>query len=459
MKRFHKSVAFLLCLCLLLGAFAPMASAASAPSIVCTTDGMTLIDGTTENMIFTITRAYPSEKYVVDIYNASGISVAYSEGEVDQDTARVDLYLPLESSRLGLGVGKYTVKYYLSYYTDSQWKNTEVKTASFQVLKNTCGGNHRFGAAVTVQAPTCSRTGLGKVTCSVCSHVSYVELNPKHTYTDAADQKCNVCGWTRQAPTLVNQGGVWKYYDDGFFTEATTLVQYNGNWYYVRGGKVDFSATTLVLHNGSWYYVRSGKVDFSATTLVLYNGIWYYVRKGKVDFSATTLVQYNGGWYYVRGGKVDFSATTLVQYNGSWWYVRGGKLDTGVTSLVSFNGGWYYIVKGKLAANTTTLVRHNGVWWYVKNGRLDNTATTLVSFNGSWWYVKNGRLDTTATKLVNYNGGWWYVQSGKLAAGTTTLVKHNGVWYYVRNGKVDFSYNGTFRFMYQDYTIVNGRVV
>ena len=393
MKRFHKSVAFLLCLCLLLGAFAPMASAASAPSIVCTTDGMTLIDGTTENMIFTITRAYPSEKYVVDIYNASGISVAYSEGEVDQDTARVDLYLPLESSRLGLGVGKYTVKYYLSYYTDSQWKNTEVKTASFQVLKNTCGGNHRFGAAVTVQAPTCSRTGLGKVTCSVCSHVSYVELNPKHTYTDAADQKCNVCGWTRQAPTLVNQGGVWKYYDDGFFTEATTLVQYNGNW------------------------------------------------------------------YYVRGGKVDFSATTLVQYNGSWWYVRGGKLDTGVTSLVSFNGGWYYIVKGKLAANTTTLVRHNGVWWYVKNGRLDNTATTLVSFNGSWWYVKNGRLDTTATKLVNYNGGWWYVQSGKLAAGTTTLVKHNGVWYYVRNGKVDFSYNGTFRFMYQDYTIVNGRVV
>ena len=97
MKRFHKSVAFLLCLCLLLGAFAPMASAASAPSIVCTTDGMTLIDGTTENMIFTITRAYPSEKYVVDIYNASGISVAYSEGEVDQDTARVDLYLPLEN--------------------------------------------------------------------------------------------------------------------------------------------------------------------------------------------------------------------------------------------------------------------------------------------------------------------------------------------------------------------------
>ena len=50
----------------------------------------------------------------------------------------VHLYLPLESSRLGLGVGKYTVKYYLSYYTDSQWKNTEVKTASFQVaLKRT----------------------------------------------------------------------------------------------------------------------------------------------------------------------------------------------------------------------------------------------------------------------------------------------------------------------------------
>ena len=437
MKRFHKSVAFLLCLCLLLGAFAPMASAASAPSIVCTTDGMTLIDGTTENMIFTITRAYPSEKYVVNIYNASGISVAYSEGEVDQDTARVDLYLPLESSRLGLGVGKYTVKYYLSYYTDSQWKNTEVKTASFQVLKNTCGGNHRFGAAVTVQAPTCSRTGLGKVTCSACSHVSYVDLSPKHTYTDAADQKCNVCGWTRQAPTLINQGGVWKYYDDGFFTEATTLVQYNGRWYYVS--------------KGLW--------DTGYTGLVQYKGVWYYVKDGRLDTTTTGLIKYNSSWWYVRGGKLDTGVNTLVKFNGEWWYVIGGKVASQITSLVSFNGGWYYIVKGKLAANTTTLVKHNGVWWYVKNGRLDNTATTLVSFNGSWWYVKNGRLDTTATKLVNYNGSWWYVQSGKLAAGTTTLVKHNGVWYYVRNGKVDFSYNGTFRFMYQDYTIVNGRVV
>ena len=415
MKRFHKSVAFLLCLCLLLGAFAPMASAASAPSIVCTTDGMTLIDGTTENMIFTITRAYPSEKYVVNIYNASGISVAYSEGEVDQDTARVDLYLPLESSRLGLGVGKYTVKYYLSYYTDSQWKNTEVKTASFQVLKNTCGGNHRFGAAVTVQAPTCSRTGIGKVTCSACSHVSYVDLSPKHTYTDAADQKCNVCGWTRQAPTLINQGGVWKYYDDGFFTEATTLVQYNGRWYYVSKGLWDTGYTGLVQYKGVWYYVKDGRLDTTTTGLIKYNSSWWYVRGGKVDFSATTLVLYNGSWYYVRKGKVDFSATTPVLYNGGWYYVRGGKVDF--------------------------------------------SATTLVRYSGSWWYVVNGRLSSTTTGLVQYNGSWWYVQSGKLASTTTTLVNRNGVWYYVNNGKVDFSYNGTFYFNNKNYTVVNGRAV
>ena len=106
---------------------------------------------------------------------------------------------------------------------------------------------------------------------------------------------------------LYHEENGWNYYEDGEWSNATTLVKYNGNWFYVRGGYVRFSGTTLCKYNGSWFYVKGGYVRFNEETLCLYNGVWYYVNSGVVNFAANEKVNYNGGTYNVENGIVVFN--------------------------------------------------------------------------------------------------------------------------------------------------------
>lgn len=371
MKHLRKSIAFLLSLVLLLGICSPVAvKGAAVPTIQCTTQGMTIAKGASGDLVFTINSAYAQEKYYITIYDPSGVEVAYTDEDVAAETAVVELTIPVDSGSLNMAAGKYTVKFYLSYYSNSKWNNTDTMTAYFYVLENTCQDSHRYGTTETVIAPTCDRSGKGKQTCTVCSYVAFTKISAKHTYSDSADQTCNVCGWVKKDPTLIKQDGIWRYYVDGYFTEATTLVKYQY----------------------AWYYVKNGVLDSSYTGLVKFNGGWYYVRGGKVDFSATTLVKYNGSWWYVVNGKLSSSTIGLVKWNGEWWYVVNGKVASNTTTLVNHYGGWYYIYKGKLASKTTTLVKYNGIWYYVSNGKVD------FGYNGTFYYcykyytVKNGRV-------------------------------------------------------------------
>ena len=393
MKRLRNCIAFLLSLVLLLGAFSPaVATAAAVPSITADRDGMTIIKGTTEELVFTIIREYAKENYNLQVYDPSGVEVAYAEGEINMDNTVVELSIPVDSGRLKLQAGKYTVKYHLSYYSGSKWNNTAVKTMTFRVLEKGCSGSHRFGTVQTVTASTCTAAGTGKATCSVCSYVTFTELSPAHIYSSSTDTKCNACGWTRQAPKLVEENGIWKYYDDGIFTKATTMVQHKGNWYYVVDGLLAYKYTGLVKYNGNWYYVVNGKLNSSATTLVKHSGEWWYVVNGKVASGHTGLVKYNNEWWYIVKGKVASKTTDLVKYNGEWWYVVKGKIAGKTTTLVNYNGGWYYILKGKLAAKTTTLVKYNGIWYYVANGKVDFGFNGKVYYNYKYYTVKNGRV-------------------------------------------------------------------
>ena len=393
MKRLCNAMAFLLSLVLLFGAFSPaVATAAAVPSITSERDGMTVIKGTTENLVFTIIREFDKEKYDIKVYGPSGLEVAYAEGDVNMDTATVELSIPVDSNRLRMEAGKYTVKYCLSYYSGSKWNNTVLKTMTFRVLEKGCSGTHKFGAVQTVAQSTCNVAGTGKATCSVCSYVTFMELNPAHIYSDSADTRCNACGHTRQSPMLVEENGTWKYYDDGIFTKATTMVQHKGNWYYVVDGLLAYKYTGLVKYNGNWYYVVNGKLNYSATTLVKYNNEWWYVVNGKLISGYTGLVKYNGEWWYIVKGKVASKTTTLVKYNGEWWYVVKGKIAGKTTTLVNYNGGWYYILKGKVASKTTTLVKYNGIWYYVANGKVDFGYNGKAYYNYKYYTVRNGRV-------------------------------------------------------------------
>lgn len=131
---------------------------------------------------------------------------------------------------------------------------------------------------------------------------------------------------------LYHEENGWNYYEDGEWSNATTLVKYNGSWWYVEDGSINFDAETLVKYNGSWWYVHDGKVDFNARTLVKYNGIWWYVNAGKIDFNSSTLVKYGDSWFYVSGGQVGWNASGYCSYNGDDYYVRNGVVDFGAAS-------------------------------------------------------------------------------------------------------------------------------
>ena len=72
---------------------------------------------------------------------------------------------------------------------------------------NVCGatrevGDHTYESAVTT-APTCTVDGVRTYTCSACGH-SYTEAIPAgHTYDNAYDADCNVCGDVREVTATV----------------------------------------------------------------------------------------------------------------------------------------------------------------------------------------------------------------------------------------------------------------
>lgn len=247
-------------------------------------------------------------------------------------------------------------------YTCTNCKGTRTESVAVK--------GHSWNSGAITKQPTCTQSGVKTYTCNSCGTTKTETVRPRHSYTNSADQYCNACNWKKEANTLKKVDGVWKYYEDGIFTDVTTLVKFSG----------------------SWYYVKNGVVDNSYTGLFKFNGSWFYVYKGRVASNTTTLVKYNGEWFYVVNGKVASATTTLVKFNGEWFYVVKGKVASNTTTLVKYNGGWYYIYKGKLASKTTTLVKYSGSWYYVKNGKVDFSYSGRFLFNGAYYTVKNGRV-------------------------------------------------------------------
>lgn len=68
-------------------------------------------------------------------------------------------------------------------------------------------------------------------------------------------------------------------------------------WYYVSGGRVDFSYTGVAKNYYGWFYVENGKVNFDYTGIAANSlGIWY-VEDGKVTFNYTG---YYHGYHFVN---------------------------------------------------------------------------------------------------------------------------------------------------------------
>ncbi len=230
-----------------------------------------------------------------------------------------------------------------------------------------------------------------------------------------------------------DSNGSWYYYENGKKVSSYTgfAENSNGKWY-VENGKVTFNkngvikdTTGAIGAKGTWYYVVGSKVQSSYTGVANYknsNG-WWYIKNGKVDFSANTVAKNKNGWWYIKNGKVDFNANTVAKNSNGWWYILGGKVQFGFTGLADYRNA-------------------NG-WWYIKNGKVDFSHNGVDKNKNGWWYVEGGKVNFNYTGVSNYKNenGWWYIKNGKVDFTYTGYASNkNGIW-YVKNGKVDFSYS------------------
>lgn len=268
-------------------------------------------------------------------------------------------------------------------------------------------------------------------------------LNPTGTVSVQAAEKNG----------LYHEGSDWNYYKNGRVSTDTTLVKYNGSWWYVKNGKIDFSARTLCKYNGTWWFIENGRIQWNGESIVQYGGTWYYVKNGQVDWnSGETLCRYDGAYKgptteEMPYNKKDYCAWDYAESN---WYSEDG----------TYNGSWWHIKDGRVKFDTT-LVRYNGTWYYVHNGIVDwgmylhkNPRPVYdeiigTDSNGNDIYNVNHNCYSNFT-LCYYNGNWWVIKKGTVAFDTFIGNVRYGDRIYMEYAEeneflpiIDFNYSGS----------------
>ncbi len=164
------------------------------------------------------------------------------------------------------------------------------------------------------------------------------------SFTGLADYS-NSNGWwyiesgkvTFSKETVAKNKNGWFYVKDSKVQFSYNGFAQNSNgWWYIENGKVTFNKNSVIKDSGKkingsadWWYVVGSKVQTSFTGLADYsnsNG-WWYIKNGKVDFTANTVAKNKNGWYVVIDGKVDFSFNGFASNSNGWWYIKKGKVD------------------------------------------------------------------------------------------------------------------------------------
>ncbi len=197
----------------------------------------------------------------------------------------------------------------------------------------------------------------------------------------------------------------WYYVKNGRYVSDYTgfATNENGSWY-IENGKVTFKQnsvikdTTGALSKGTWYYVVGSKVQTSYTGVANYknaNG-WWYIKNGKVDFTANTVAKNKNGWWYVVGGKVQLTYTGVANYKNAsgWWYIKNGKVDFTANTVAKNKNGWWYVVGGKVQLTYTGVANYKNAsgWWYIRSGKVDFTYTGKASNKYGTWKVVKGKV-------------------------------------------------------------------
>lgn len=153
-------------------------------------------------------------------------------------------------------------------------------------------------------------------------------------------------GWVNLKLTAIAKtaDGSWYSFSGGKrqFTDNRTVMKNENGWWYLADGRVDFSYNGLAQNDKGVWWIEGGKVNFDKTDVVKDTGKvindsddWYYIDGGKVDFTANTVARNSNGWWKITNGIVDFNYCGAASNNNGIWYIQGGKVD------FSFNGNAY----------------------------------------------------------------------------------------------------------------------
>ncbi len=241
--------------------FVVPASAAGEPLMLMTSHFYSIVEGDVGTLNFVIFPEYKNEKYHVAIYNEDGgLEGSTERTYYNSSTMYRNVNITVDTAELNLNPGRYTVKYYLSFYTLYDWHDeATVNSGYFNVVPNTCKGNHIFDEGDVWSEGDCDTKSKVLYTCSTCGYTESVETEFAHSWnngtvlenaTCAKEGKmlytCTECDTTKEE-AIGKKNHSW---DGGARTEATCAAQ--GKIVYTCTSCKTTKTETIAKKNHAW---------------------------------------------------------------------------------------------------------------------------------------------------------------------------------------------------------------
>ena len=162
--------------------------------------------GETGTLVFSVFREFNNEKLHVEIYDSEGYIVAESTCKYGSGGALlVTQNITFNTKTLEMTPGKYTVKYWMEFYSLYEWHNAPNSyTKTIEVIKNVCKGKHNMVFKETYTEADCKTDGLDIYQCTKCAYYRYRDVKGSHLFGkwenfDESQHQCicEVCSETK----------------------------------------------------------------------------------------------------------------------------------------------------------------------------------------------------------------------------------------------------------------------
>ena len=373
------------------------AVASGTPEIVCgsvsTAAGkrITVAVSVANNPGFTyleMSPVYSDELTFVDVQNADLIA-DFTKGKqyvwiADEDVTEDGLLMTFTFDIAAtVSAGEYSVGFVVRMCGnyDEEPIHFTVKSGTITV---TCP--HRNTMSVPEDAADCVEGGYtAGVWCNDCeTYISGHEPIPSgdHTYDNASDTTCNVCGHIREVAPPKNgwvlEGGKWAFYVDD--------VKLTKQWQKDSKGWVYLGADGYMLTNSwctdskGWCYV--GADGYAVTNCWKKDSIGWIWLDANGSMTKNAWVKDGGKWYFLD--KNGYMVTSQWRKDSKGWVYLNASGAMLTNSWCRDSVGWCYVGADGYAVTNTW--KKDSVGWCYLNSNGSMTKNNWVKDGGKWYY-------------------------------------------------------------------------